>query len=255
MERYLHFHGAVPDALTSSRPVHLIAPMKKQIALLAALSGFIMPVAGAAEPVTPDNYRRAETDFNFKKKVDEGMFGKFGHVREPAPIDKQLVVRVNRDTLFSWAVFDLSEPVTIVKPDTGKRFQSMLVVNEDHYIKLVAYEPGEYLLTRGKIGTRYVQLVARTFVNPNDPADIESMVQLLDRDGYDLVCGWRKDRKDAFLSRLLPSMLATNLASLARSDGSHWSPAKKRSHLSAFVTAALWHTSARPTCATPSALR
>src|SRR6185295_8417268 len=41
----------------------------------------------------------------------------------------------------------------------------------------------------------------------NDPHDIPRMVQALES-GYDIVCGWRKDRKDAFISRLLPSMLA-----------------------------------------------
>lgn len=152
--------------------------MRPSITLLACC-GFAL--ANAAEPVTPDNYRRAESDFNFKKKVDEGMFGKFGHVREPAPIDKQLVVRVNRDTLFSWGVFDLAEPVTIVKPDTGKRFQSMLVVNEDHYIKLVAYDPGEYVLTREKIGTRYVQVAFRTLVDPGNPEDVKAANAIQDQ--------------------------------------------------------------------------
>ncbi|MCE2800441.1 MAG: DUF1254 domain-containing protein [Planctomycetaceae bacterium] len=98
----------------------------------------------AQVPVTPDNYLRAETDSIFKKKVDEGYFGKIGHVRKAISIDNQLVIRMNRDTLFSFGVFDLTQPVTIVKPDTGKRFQSMLVINEDHYIKLTAYDPGEY---------------------------------------------------------------------------------------------------------------
>jgi glycosyltransferase involved in cell wall biosynthesis len=46
----------------------------------------------------------------------------------------------------------------------------------------------------------------------NDPADIPAMVARLES-GYDIVCGWRKDRKDAFLSRLLPSMLANRLIS------------------------------------------
>jgi hypothetical protein len=137
--------------------------------------------SGAAELVTPDNFNRAESDFNFKKKVDEGMFGKFGHVREPAPIDKQLVVRVNRDTLFSWAVFDLTQPVTIVKPDTGKGFQSMLVVNEDHYVKLIAYDPGEYVLTREKIGTRYVQVAIRTLVDPGNAEDVKAANAIQDK--------------------------------------------------------------------------
>ncbi|MEJ8827434.1 DUF1214 domain-containing protein [Variovorax humicola] len=135
----------------------------------------------AAEPVTPDNFLRAETDSYFKKKVDDGMFGKFVHVREPAPADKQLIVRMNRDTLYSFGVFDLAQPVTILKPDPGKRFQSMVVINEDHYIKLTAYEAGEYTLTREMIGTRYVQVAFRTLVNPADPADVKAANALQDK--------------------------------------------------------------------------
>jgi hypothetical protein len=137
--------------------------------------------AQAAELVTPDNFRRAETDRYFKDKVNEGMFGKFAHVREPASVDKQLIVRMNRDTLYSFAVFDLTQPVTIVKPDTGKRFQSMVVINEDHYIKLATYDPGEYVLTRDKIGTRYVQVAFRTLVDPSDPADVKVANALQDK--------------------------------------------------------------------------
>jgi glycosyltransferase involved in cell wall biosynthesis len=48
----------------------------------------------------------------------------------------------------------------------------------------------------------------------NDPRDIPRMIEAADS-GYDIVCGWRKDRKDAFLSRLLPSMLANRLISRA----------------------------------------
>jgi len=46
----------------------------------------------------------------------------------------------------------------------------------------------------------------------NDPADIPRMVAKLD-EGYDLVHGWRKNRKDAWLSRKLPSKLANRLIS------------------------------------------
>ena len=46
----------------------------------------------------------------------------------------------------------------------------------------------------------------------NDPADIPLMVAKLD-EGYDVVSGWRKDRKDAFLTRTLPSRLANGLIS------------------------------------------
>ncbi len=48
----------------------------------------------------------------------------------------------------------------------------------------------------------------------NDPADIPRLVAKL-REGYDLVSGWRKSRKDPFFSRRLPSVLANRLISWA----------------------------------------
>ena len=48
----------------------------------------------------------------------------------------------------------------------------------------------------------------------NDPADIPAMLKKL-AEGYDLVAGWRKYRKDPFLNRKLPSMIANRLISIA----------------------------------------
>jgi hypothetical protein len=136
----------------------------------AAVSGAC--AASAAERVTVDNFTRVETDHYFKERADAGCFGKFCHEPEPRAVDRQAVIRLNRDTPYSAGVFDLASPVTIVKPDTGKRFQSMVVINEDHYVKMTAYKPGSYTLTQDKMGTRYVQVVFRTFMDPNDPADM-----------------------------------------------------------------------------------
>src|SRR5574337_1227097 len=46
----------------------------------------------------------------------------------------------------------------------------------------------------------------------NDPADIPKLLELIEH--YDVVSGWRADRKDPFLSRRLPSMLANWLISV-----------------------------------------
>jgi glycosyltransferase involved in cell wall biosynthesis len=54
----------------------------------------------------------------------------------------------------------------------------------------------------------------------NDPRDIPRMVEMLEG-GFDIVCGWRKDRKDSFLSRLLPSMIANRLISWATGVALH----------------------------------
>jgi glycosyltransferase involved in cell wall biosynthesis len=46
----------------------------------------------------------------------------------------------------------------------------------------------------------------------NDPADIAALLEKIDS-GFDIVSGWRKDRKDRFLSRRLPSLVANRLIS------------------------------------------
>jgi len=48
----------------------------------------------------------------------------------------------------------------------------------------------------------------------NDPRDIPALVAELER-GADIVCGWRKDRKDTWLTRRVPSILANRLISAA----------------------------------------
>jgi glycosyltransferase involved in cell wall biosynthesis len=48
----------------------------------------------------------------------------------------------------------------------------------------------------------------------NDPGDLPRMVDLIEQ-GYDIVAGWRKDRKDTFLTRRVPSMIANGLISWA----------------------------------------
>jgi len=49
----------------------------------------------------------------------------------------------------------------------------------------------------------------------NDPRDIGAMVDLLEKTPADIVAGWRKDRKDPFLNRRLPSQMANWLISRA----------------------------------------
>jgi dolichol-phosphate mannosyltransferase len=46
----------------------------------------------------------------------------------------------------------------------------------------------------------------------NDPADIERLLKKLD-EGYDVVSGWRKNRKDKMVTRKIPSMMANRLIS------------------------------------------
>jgi len=138
-------------------------------------------VAQNAVPVTVDNFKRAETDHYLAMNVkDAGGLGKLHHSREPADIDKQTVIRMNRDTLYSFVAFDLAAgPATITMPDAGKRFMSMMVVNQDHYVQAVYYDHKPHTLTQD-MGTRYAFVAIRTLVDPNDPKDLEAVQKLQD---------------------------------------------------------------------------
>lgn len=131
--------------------------------------------------VTPDNFIRAESHAYMAGQFKDGAFGTFKHTREPAPVDKQLIVRLNRDTIYSSGLFDLDAgPVTITLPDPGERFLSALVINEDHYNPQVFYGAGTHTLSRESVGTRYAMVAIRTLADPNDPEDMKQAHALQD---------------------------------------------------------------------------
>lgn len=135
----------------------------------------------ASERVTVDNFRRAETDTYFEKFVKEDSLGKFLHQRDLVPIEDQAVIRLNRDTLYSQAVFDLDAgPVTITLPDAGKRFMAMQMIDEDHYTPQVIYAAGSHTFERSQSDTRYILALIRIFANPNNRADMQAVHKLQD---------------------------------------------------------------------------
>jgi hypothetical protein len=120
-----------------------------------------------------DNFVRAETDMYFALFVKRGALGKFIHLRE-LPLEGT-GVRPNRDTLYSQVVFDLDAgPATVTMPDPGSRFMTLMVVDQDHYVRDVRYGAGRHTFTREQIGTRYVFAAARTLVDPNNPGDMNT---------------------------------------------------------------------------------
>ena len=118
--------------------------------------------------VNISNFARAETDVAIKKVHDlAGGFGRWFHIRQPVPLDLQEVIRMNRDTLYSGAVLDLSQPATVHLPEAGGRYQSLQVIDQDHYT-FAKTTPGSYVLTEDEVGTRYAYLTVRTFFDPDD---------------------------------------------------------------------------------------
>lgn len=137
--------------------------------------------SGEATPVGVDNFARAESDLYMGNLVAAGGLGRFVHSREPVALDEQSVIRMNRDTLYSSAVFDLdAAPVTITLPEAAGRFMSMLVINEDHYVPAAFYGAGSHTLTKEEVGTRYVFVAIRTLVDPSDRQDLEQVHALQD---------------------------------------------------------------------------
>jgi hypothetical protein len=105
--------------------------------------------ASQAQLVTVENYNRAQSDIYFAGLLKSGGFGKFRHGRELVRPTQRGIIRPNRDTFYSLAVFDLdSGPVTITLPDGAKRFMGMQIVNEDQYSKAVYYAAGTQILTK-----------------------------------------------------------------------------------------------------------
>ena len=132
-------------------------------------------------PVDVYHYVRAETDLQFKLYADKyGAFGKFTHQREMYSIDKQVTVSGNRDTLYSFGIFDLTTPLTVTMPDPHGRYMSLMLVSEDHDIYPAMYGAGTYGFSKEVVGTRYIMLAIRIFANPNDPKDMAEAHALQD---------------------------------------------------------------------------
>ncbi|MDY0908054.1 DUF1214 domain-containing protein [Microbacterium sp. CFBP9034] len=131
--------------------------------------------------VNADNFVRAETDRMFGDiQRDAGGVNTFRHSREPASIDAQTVIRLNRDTLYSFAIVDLSEGGSIVVPDAGDRYLSVMIVDHDHYVRAVIHDAGTYDLAEHAPGADYVLVAARTLVDPDEPDDLAVVAAIQD---------------------------------------------------------------------------
>jgi hypothetical protein len=129
-----------------------------------------------AVPVTLDSFARAESDRMFASfQADAGGVNRLFHNRAPTPIEHQPVIRMNRDTLYSAAVVDISAGATVTMPDGGDRYVSVMVVNQDHYINRVIHEPGRHALTVDELDTPWVAVAARILVDPADAEDVAAV--------------------------------------------------------------------------------
>ena len=103
------------------------------------------------------------------------------HGREPTPLDHQPVIRMNRDTLYSFAVVDVASGATLIVPASGDRYLSAMVVNQDHYVNRIYHDAGTYDLTIEEFDTPYAVLAVRVLADPNSPDDLATAHALQDQ--------------------------------------------------------------------------
>jgi hypothetical protein len=138
-------------------------------------------VAAVAVAVNVDNFARAESDRMFATfAADAGGVNRLKHNRVPTPVEHQQVIRMNRDTLYSDAIVDISGGATLTIPDGGSRYVSVMVVNQDHYVNRVFHTPGEHRLTVEEFDTPWVAVAARVLVDPTDAGDVAAVNALQD---------------------------------------------------------------------------
>lgn len=134
------------------------------------------------EQVTFENFVRIESARMFTGvAASAGGSNIWNHFSTPTPLDEQTIIRMNRDTLYSAAIIDVSQGATVVIPDAGDRYLSVMFVNEGHHINRILHAGGTYDLTADELGSDFVLAAARILVDPEDPADVAVVNELQSR--------------------------------------------------------------------------
>ncbi len=160
----------------------------------------VVETATAVTPVTKANYAAAETEVilaEYVRKIAKGTcsdgVGTFMHLKKGMDPADRTILRPNFDTLYSFSVLDLESPATVVLPETD-RYQILEVIDEEHWIPLIADKPGRYTLTKESVGSRYAFVFVRTQVNMQDPADLKAAAAVQDQ------IGLQQAKKGSFVS-------------------------------------------------------
>jgi len=119
----------------------------------------------------------------------------------------------------STAMKPLKQSWEAIFVDDGSKDKSLEVLRElaskDRHVRVVVFRRnfGQTAAISGGIDHAKGSIIVLLDADlQNDPADILMLLSKLE-EGYDVVSGWRKDRKDNAITRNLPSMLANGLIS------------------------------------------
>jgi glycosyltransferase involved in cell wall biosynthesis len=119
----------------------------------------------------------------------------------------------------SGVMASLGRPYEILFVDDGssdKTIANLVAVGgQDPHLRIIEFRRNfgqTAAMAAGFQNTKFDIVAALDGDLQNDPAEIPRMIGKLE-EGFDLVAGWRKDRKDKYLSRRVPSMIANRLIS------------------------------------------
>ena len=122
---------------------------------------------------------------------------------------------------FTEALTAFGRPYELVLVDDGSTDRSFAVLAElqakDPRVRVIRFRRNFGQTAAFAAGFKYARgalIVTADGDLQNDPSDIPRMVEMI-ASGADIVCGWRKDRKDTLVTRRIPSMLANRLISWA----------------------------------------
>jgi len=210
--------------------------------MMISMSMLFAQALMAQEKVTPETFIRAETDRMFQdlSKQADGI-NKFFHFRSVTPLDKQTVVRMNKDTLYSMAVIDTEGGATITVPEIPEgRYASVYLADNDHYVPFVIYKTGTHKLPTD---TKYLGVGLRIQVfDPKHADELKLVNELQDKfviqaNSADPLPAFKWDRKSLDMLRTQYEKDSTKYSSWKGMQGPRGKVNEETRHIAA---AAAW---------------
>ncbi|MGI9511604.1 MAG: DUF1254 domain-containing protein, partial [Anderseniella sp.] len=137
----------------------------------------------AANPVdygmTAKEFINAESRAFFADFLGRAEINSFHHFKTLATPDDRWVVSPNVDTLYSVGVVNVTEGFTLDIPDTGERFLSIQIIDENHMTPFHLYGGGARSFSADQFETDYIAIGLRigTDGTPEDIAFINEAIQ------------------------------------------------------------------------------
>lgn len=134
--------------------------MKKTLLALSLISMSFIALANTT--VNIDNFVQAETTNYFNKIQDQAPVNTFLHQGTMATVEMQNVIRQNQDTMYSFAVVDVSEGATFTLPERDI-YQSIHIIDINHMMPSVIYSGESITITPDDVTAgEHVYVIVRT---------------------------------------------------------------------------------------------